>query len=138
MKTEIRKIVVVVSTLGLLVAGAQSRAVEVENDNASVAAQNTKTSADHDSIARQYETKAKELLVKAEERKRLLQHYGDKSYLYGRGGPDFQSQAIALEREYKLASEKATSLAALHYKMASEAVKRDYAASAQTPPLSSR
>jgi hypothetical protein len=139
MKTEIRKFVIVVSTLGLLVVVAQGRAVEVENDNTSVATQNTRTSSDHDSIAKQYENKAKELLVKAEERKRLLQHYEDNSYLYGRGGQDFQSQAIALERKYKQAAEKATSLATLHYKMAFDVVKRDYAASPQTPEqLSSR
>jgi hypothetical protein len=138
MKTEIRKFVIVVSTLGLLVVVAQGRAVEVENDTR-VSAQNTKTSGDHDSIVRKYENKAKELLVKAEEHKKLLQHYKDKSYLYGRNGQDSQSQAIASERKYKLASEKATSLATLHYKMASDVVKRDYAAPPQTPEqLSSR
>jgi hypothetical protein len=139
MKTEIRKFVIVVSTLGLLVVVAQGRAVEVENDNTSVATQNTRTSSDHDSIAKQYENKAKELLVKAEERKRLLQHYEDNSYLYGRGGQDFQSQAIALERKYKQAAEKATNLAAFHYKIASELAARDFVTSPQPPQqLSSR
>jgi hypothetical protein len=139
MKTEIRKFLVLVSTLGLLVVGAQSGAVEVENDDTRVSARNTKTSSDHDSIARKYENKARELLVKAEERKRLLQHYEDKSYLYGRGGQDFQSQAIALEREYKQAAEKATNLAAFHYKIASELAARDFVTSPQTrQQLSSR
>lgn len=124
----------VVSKLGLLVAGAASRAVEVQNDTTSVAALNTRTSSDHDSIARGYENKARELMVNAEESKKLLQHYEDKSYLYGRGGQDFQAQAIALERKYKLASEKANSLAAFDHKMAAEVAKRDFA----TSPLTSQ
>jgi hypothetical protein len=139
MKTGIRKFLVVVSTLGLLVTGAASHAAEVENGDTGVLAQNTRTSADHDSIARQYENKAKELMVKAEERKKLLRHYEDKSYLYGRGGQDFQAQAIALERKYKLASEKANSLAAFHHKMAADVAKRDFGTSPRTSQqLSSR
>lgn len=139
MKTGIRKFLVVVSTLGLLIAGAAGHAAEVENDDTSVPVQNTRTSADHDNIARRYENKAKELMVKAEERKKLLQHYEDKSYLYGRGGQDFQAQAIALERKYKLASEKVNSLAAFHHKMAAEVAKHDFATSPRTSQqLSSR
>jgi hypothetical protein len=132
MKTEIRKFVAALSALGLLVIGAESRAVEVENVNMTVPAQNTRASANHGGIARQYENNAKELMGKAEERKKLIQHYEDKSYLYGRGGQDFQAQAIALERKYKLASEKATRLAAFHYKMASGHANRDFVTSPRT------
>ena len=89
MKTEIRRFVATLSTLGMLVIGAESRAVEVEKDNATVPETNTRASTNHDNIARQYENSARELMVKAEERKKLLQHYEDQSYLYGRRGQDF-------------------------------------------------
>jgi hypothetical protein len=138
MKTEIRRFVATLSTLGILVIGAESRAVEVEKDNATVPETNTRASTNHDNLARQYENSARELMVKAEERKKLLQHYEDQSYLYGRRGQDFQAQAIALERKYKLASEKATSLAAFHYKMASELANRDFVASPHTSRQLSR
>jgi hypothetical protein len=130
MKTEIRKFVAAASTLGLLVACAHTGGLEAKNDNTSVASQ-TRTFIDHDSIARRYENMAKELLVKAEEHQKLLLHYEDKSYLYGRRGQDSQSQALALVRKYTLAAEKATTQAAFHHKMASELGKRDYVASGE-------
>ena len=127
MKTEIRKFVAAVATMGLLASCAQTDFLEQQSDNTSSAAQNTQTLGDHDSIARRYENAAKELLVKAEERKKLLQHYEDKSHLYGRNGQDFQAQAVALARKYNLAAEKATAHAAFHRRM-SELAKLDYTA----------
>jgi hypothetical protein len=130
MKTEIRKFVAAVYTLGLLASGALAGPLEVQNDNTSMAAQNAKTFADHYSIARGYENAAKELQVKVDEYKKLLQHYDDKSYLYGRHGQDFRSHTEALLRKYKLAAEKTITYAAFHQKMASELAKRDYASAA--------
>jgi predicted small lipoprotein YifL len=130
MKTEIRKFVAAVSTLGLLASCALAGPLEVQNDNTSMAAQNAKTFADHHSIATRYENTAKELQVKVDEYKKLLQHYDDKSYLYGRHGQDFRSHTEALLRKYKLATEKTTTYVAFHQKMASELAKRDYAAAA--------
>jgi hypothetical protein len=131
MKTEIRKFVAAVSTLGLLASCAQTGALDVGNDNTSVGAQSTRTSADHDSIASRYENMASELLVKAEEHKKLLQHYEDKSYLYGRRGQDSQSQAVALVRKYRRAAEKTATQATFHRRMASELAKVNYAASGE-------
>lgn len=133
MKTEIRRFVAVVSTLGLLASCAQTGALEVQNDNTNRAAQDAGTFADHDSIAKRYENTARALLVKVEEQKKLLQHYEDKSYLYGRQGQDFQSHTVALLRKYEQATKKSTSQAASHHKMALEAVKRNYAAPAEKP-----
>lgn len=127
MKTEIRKFIVVVSALGQLTSCVQTSAFELKNDDTSASAQNGRIFTDHDSIARRYENMAKELLVKAEEHKKLLEHYEDKSYLYGKRGQDFQSHKIALVRKYALAAEKAATQAAFHYRMASELAKRDYA-----------
>ena len=76
--------------------------------------------------------------VKVEEQKKRLQHYDDKSYLYGRAGQDFQSHTQALLRKYERAAEKATTQA-FHHGRAVELAKRDSAAPAETPrQLSSR
>ncbi|MDQ3186610.1 MAG: hypothetical protein M3Q16_09200 [Pseudomonadota bacterium] len=133
MKTGIGKFIAVVLTLGLLASCAQTGALEVQNDNTRKAAQNARTYADHDSLAKRYENTAKELRVKAEEQKKLLQHYDDKSYLYGRQGQDFQSHTLALMRKYEQAAEETITQAAFHHRMASELAKRDYAAPAETP-----
>jgi hypothetical protein len=131
MKTILKKLIAAVSTLGLLASCAQTGALEAGNDNPRLDALNTKTFADHDHIARRYENTAKELMGKAEEHKKRLQHYEDKSYLYGRRGQDSQSQAVALVRKYTLAAEKATAQAAFHQRMASQLAKRDYLAAGE-------
>jgi len=61
MKTELRRFVAVVSTLGLLASCAQTSALERQNDNMSGAAQSSSTFADHDSIVKGYENTAKEM-----------------------------------------------------------------------------
>ena len=131
MKTALKKFIAAVFTLGLLASCAQTGALEPGNDNPSYDVINTKTFADHVQIARRYENTAKELLGKAEEYKKRLQHYEDKSYLYGRRGQDSQSQAIALVRKYTQAAEKAATLAVFHQRIASELAKRDYVAAGE-------
>ncbi len=91
-----------------------------------------------ENLAQRYETTAKELQVKVEEQKKRLQHYDDKSYLYGRKGQDFQSHSLALLRKYEREADEATTQAIQHYR-ALELAKRDKAAPAETPrQLSSR
>jgi hypothetical protein len=113
--------------LGLLASCAQTDSLKGRNDSTSAASQNTGVLGDHDIIARRYENTARELSAKAAEREKMLQHYEDKSYLYGRRGQDFQAQAVALVRKYNLAAEKAAANAAYHRRM-SELAKRDHAA----------
>jgi hypothetical protein len=60
MKTEIRKFVAAVSTLGLLASCAETGAPDVNNDM-SMVGQDTGTFADNDSIERWYESTAEEL-----------------------------------------------------------------------------
>ena len=130
MRTEIMKLIAAVSSLGLLASCAQTDFLAQRSDNTSAAAQNPRTSGYHNSIARRYENAAKELLVKAEERKKLLQHYEDKSHLYGRNGQDFQAKAVAMARKYNLAAEKAAAHAAFHRRM-SEPTEPDYIAAGE-------
>jgi hypothetical protein len=117
----------------VLIGLAQAGPLEVQKDNTSVAAQNARTFSDRESIATRYENTARELLVKVEEHKKLLQHYEDKSYLYGRHGQDFQSHNGALLRKYKLAAEKSNTQAAFHQRIASELERQNHAASAGMP-----
>ena len=114
--------------MGLLASWGETSAIEVKKDNTSVAAQSIRTFADHDELARRYENRARKLLVKAAERKKRLQYYEDKSYVYGGHGQDSQSHATALVQKYKLAAEKATGQADFHHRMASELTNRNYAA----------
>ena len=61
MKTEIRRFVAVVSTLGLLASCAQTGAPESQNDNMSGAAQSTSAFAGHNTIVNRFENTAKEM-----------------------------------------------------------------------------
>lgn len=91
-----------------------------------------------ENLVQRYENTAKEMLVKVEEQKKRLQHYDDKSYLYGRAGQDFQSHTLALLRKYERAAEEAT-IQAFHHGRALELAKRDHAAPAEkSRQLSSR
>jgi hypothetical protein len=138
MKTEIRNFVAAVATLGLLASCAQTDFLKGQSDNTSVASQNTGVLGDHDIIARRYESTAEELLVKAAEREKMLQHYEDKSYIYGRRGQDFQAQAAALVRKYNMAAEKAAAQAAFYRRMSALA-NRDHAGAGEPlPRISSR
>ena len=133
MKTKIGKCFAALFMLGLLASCAQMGPLEAQNANIRRAAQNATTYADHDSLAKQYENTTRELLVKAEEQKKLLQHYEEKSYLYGRQAQDFQSRTSALVHKYEQAAEENIKQASFHHKMASELAKRDYAAPAEAP-----
>jgi hypothetical protein len=61
MKTEIRKFVAAVSTLGLLASCAPTGVLDVHN-HMSIAAQDNETFADNDSIERWFESTSKELM----------------------------------------------------------------------------
>ncbi|PTR16328.1 hypothetical protein C8R31_102342 [Nitrosospira sp. Nsp2] len=125
MKTEIRNVVAAIATLGLLASCAQTDFLKGQRDSTSAASPNTGVLGNHDVIARRYENAAKELLVKAEQREKMLQHYEDNRHLYGRNGQDFQAQAVAMARKYNLAAEKAAAHGAFHRRM-SEPTEPDY------------
>ena len=72
----------------------------------------------HEAVAKRYEDIAKELQAKIDEQKRLLAHYEDKSYIYGRQAQDLQAHADALVRKYEAAAKTNLKEAALHRQMA--------------------
>jgi hypothetical protein len=126
MKTKIEKFLAVLA-IALLASCAQTSPIEARNSDIRKTAESARTYADHDRLAKQYESTAKELLVKAEEQKKLLQHYEEKSYLYGRQAQDNQSHASALLNKYQQAAAETIKQAAFHHKMASELAKGDHA-----------
>ncbi len=60
---------------------------------------------------------------KAEEQKKLLQHYEEKSYLYGREAQDLISHTSALVRKYGETAQENRKEAALHRQMALDGTK---------------
>lgn len=138
MKTKSGTFIAVLSTLGLLASCAQMSPLEAQYDSTRKAAQNARTYADHNNLAKQYENTAKEMLVKAEEQRKLLEQYEEKGYLYGRQAQDVQSRTWALLNKYKQGAEETIHQAAFHQRMASELAKRDYAGSGETPSQQNR
>ncbi len=123
MKTKLGKFVSVLSMLGLLASCAQMGHLEAQNAAARKAAATATTYTDHERLAKQYESSAQESLVKVEEQKKLLQHYEEKSYLYGRQAQDFQSRTSALLHKYQQTAEENIKQASFHHKVASELSK---------------
>ena len=91
--------------LGFLTACAQMGPHEAENATARKATESARTYAEHDRLAQRYQSAAKELRAKAEEQKKQLQHYEEKSYLYGRQAQDNKSHTAALLSRYERAVE---------------------------------
>ena len=102
---------------------------EAENATARKATESARTYAEHDRLAQRYQSAAKELRAKAEEQKKRLQHYEEKSYLYGRQAQDNKSHTAALLSRYERAVEDNVKLAAHHRNMAAELAKGNYATS---------
>jgi hypothetical protein len=127
MKAKIGKLIAVVSMFGLLAGCAQTGALEANNAELNQAAQSARTYADHDRLAKQYKNNARQMLVKAEEQKKLLAQYQEKSYMYGRQAQDLQSHTVALLHKYERAVENNIQQAAYHQKIAAELAKSDYA-----------
>jgi hypothetical protein len=132
MKTTIGKHFAVLSMLGFLTACAQMAPHEAEDATARKAAESARTYADHDRLAQRYMSAAKELRAKAEEKRKLLQHYEEKSYLYGRQAQDNKSHTIAIVSRYERAVEDNVKLAAHHRNMAAELAKGNYSASSES------
>lgn len=133
MNTNVRRFCTALSILGLLASCTQLGSLEVQNADTRKAAQNARTRDDHDNLAKQYENTAKEMQAKAEEQKKLLQHYDDRSYIYGTNGQTFQAHTSALLRRYERATRESLNEATFHREMAAELAKREYATPAEIP-----
>lgn len=127
MKKQTGKFIVALSMVGLLASCAQMAPLEARNADTRRVAENARTYFEHITVARQYEVTAKELLAEVERQKKLLEHYEDKSYLYGKRAQDMRSQTWALLRKYERAAEDTEKQAALHQKISSELARNDHA-----------
>lgn len=117
-----------ISTLGLLAACApMSRYEAVKSPTILKAVQNAGTYSDHNALAKRFENLAKEMHMKAEEQKRLLEHYQEKSYLYGRQAQDWKSHTWALMQRYEQAAKTSLSKAAAHWQTAAKLKQDDCA-----------
>ncbi|BCT66826.1 hypothetical protein NNRS527_00394 [Nitrosospira sp. NRS527] len=63
--------------------------------------------------------------TKAAEQKQLLEHYEEKSYLYGREAQDLKSHAAALVRKYHETTEENIKEAAAHRLMTVEQAQHE-------------
>lgn len=96
----------------LLVAVLFSSAVSAADADAEV--QSAVTLDDYETKAKFHENAAREMQAKAQEQKRLLEHYEDKSYLYGGKAQDLQGYAHAMARKYNNDAKKHARQAELH------------------------
>ena len=111
-------------SLGFLASCAQMSPHEaIQNLMVRKAAQSARTRGDHDGLGKYFEDAANEMQGKAEEQKKLLQHYEEKSYLYGREAQDLISHTSALVRRYGETAQENRKEAALHRQMALDGTK---------------
>lgn len=116
--------------IGLLASLSPSAIAATEPEDTSeipAAVQNAATPGDHEAVAKHYEDAAARMQAKVSEKKALLEHYKDKSYLYGRQAQDLQAQTDALIRHYGQTALANMKEAALHRQMASK-LKENHAA----------
>lgn len=116
-------------SLGLLASCAQWSPHEaVQNQATRKATQSARTRSDHDALARYFEDAANEMQAKAGEQKKLLEHYEDKSYLYGRDAQDLISHTTALVRKYSETAKMNRKEAVVHRQLALEQAQHNHAA----------
>jgi len=89
------------------------------------AANQASPSAYHIARATYYEEMAMNLSVKAKEQEQLLEHYEEKSYLYGKRAQDLQAHTWALIRKYKRACAENLKIAANHRRISFELEKNN-------------
>jgi hypothetical protein len=143
-KTRMRDIVAALSMLGLLGSPIPS-AFAVENTDIHPARQNAGAPGEHEAVekyyeeearkrhevvAKYYEDEAGKMQAKAKELKLLLEHYEEKSYLYGKKAQDLQAHTEALVRKYEKAAKTDAAEATSHRQIASKLKdkERNYAA----------
>jgi len=125
---KIDKIIATFSLLSLMAAMSfpVQATAEVENFDIDAASQSAVTRSEHEAVAKYYENAAMETQAKAQEQKRLLEQYEDKSYLYGREAQDMLAHTYALARKYEKEAQVNTREAALHRQIASQIEENDF------------
>lgn len=97
-----------------------SRYQAVDSPSLQQASQSARTLGDHLALTQRYENLAREMQANAGKQQKLLNHYQEKSYYYGRQAQDRQSHTWALMIKYEQAAKTSLSKAALHRKVAAE------------------
>ncbi|WP_295626906.1 hypothetical protein [uncultured Nitrosomonas sp.] len=133
MSIKFGKYLAVLPILSLLVACAQLGPMEARNMDSSMAASEAKTSNDHENLANHYDSLAKEMAAKVEEKIALLEEYEDHSHYYGRRGQDYKSHTLANIRHYEQETTAAIQQAGYHRKIAADLQKNEYAQSDDRP-----
>lgn len=125
---KIKKFLATLSMLGLFAASSPSALAAGEDFDINVATQEAATPSDHEAVAKYYEDVAAETKAKMQEQEQLLEHYQDKSYLYGRRAQDLQSHTEALLHKYEKEADASIKEAALHRQMAARLKGNSYSA----------
>lgn len=130
MKTKFGKFFAALSMVGLLALLSPSATASqpVDAPEIRAAAEKAVTRSDHEAVAKSYEDAAQKMQAKVKEQTELLEHYENKSYLYGRQAQDLQSHTYAQVRNYEQAVEVNVGEASLHRQMASK-LEENHAAS---------
>jgi cytochrome c556 len=126
---KIKSALAVILTGGLLASCAPMSPYEkVNSPDLLKTAENAKTYTDHYALTKRFETLAEEMRTRAEVQRKLLEHYKEKSYLYGRQAQDQQSHTWALMHRYEQAAKTSLNKAALHKQIAAQLERDGYAA----------
>lgn len=135
MKVNLANIMAVLSMAGLLASLSPFAVASepVEDAVVRVAAEGATTQGDHEALANLYEDAATELQAKVAEKKELLEHYEDKSYLYGRRAQDLQSHTHALIRNYEKSVRKNLEAALMHRQIAGRLKENHASAETRMP-----
>lgn len=122
-----KNIVATLSLLGLFALNPSAAVAEDFGINA--VAYSAATRSDHEAVAKYYEDLAIQTQEKVREQRQLLEHYEDKSYLYGRQAQDLQAHTDALIRKYEKEASANIKEAAWHRQLASKLEENSYSAS---------
>lgn len=125
---KMRKFLATLSFLGLFTALSPSAMATDGDFEIDVATQNAATQSDHEAVAKYYEHAAAEAHEKMQKQEQLLEHYQDKSYLYGRQAQDLQSHTEALVHKYEKEENASIKQATLHRQMAAKLKENTYSA----------
>jgi hypothetical protein len=83
----------------------------------------------HETVAKYYEEEARKSRAKVKELERMLVHYEEKSYLYGKKAQDLQAHTEALVRKYEEAAKADAREAASHRQIALTLKEKNHPAS---------
>lgn len=90
----------------------------------------------HEIIASYYEDEARKAQAKTRELKLLLEHYEEKSYLYGKKAQDLQAHTTALARKYEKAAKADAKEAVTHRQIALKLKEKNLAAASSVQKFS--